>query len=153
MSSTSTDAAASPNGRPQGSLLTSVAAGLRILARGRVRGRLAEWSSLVAEVAAWEPRLQPLSNDELRKRSLSLRYRAKSREPLDARCCPRRLPWCARRPRTLGMRHFDVQMLGGIAHAPSLDRRNANRRRQNADRHAAAVSEGADRQGRPCWPR
>jgi preprotein translocase subunit SecA len=62
-----------------------------------------------------EPELQQQSDEELRKRSLSLRYRARSREPL-----PKLLPEAyslvreAGR-RTLNMRHFDVQILGGTA--------------------------------------
>ncbi len=115
MSSTPTGASAATNGSPQGSLFASVAAGLRILARGPVRGRLAEWSSLVAQVAAWEPRLQPLSDEELRKRSLALRYRAKSREPLVSLIPEGYALVREAGRRTLNMRHFDVQILGGAA--------------------------------------
>ncbi|HJN65956.1 MAG TPA: preprotein translocase subunit SecA, partial [Pirellulales bacterium] len=54
------------------------------------------------------------SDAELRKRCLSLSYRAKSGESLD-----RLLPECyalvrEAGDRTLGMRHFDVQIIGGI---------------------------------------
>ena len=79
------------------------------------RGRLARWARLLPRIAAYEPQYQKLSDHELKKESLSLRYRARSGEPL-----PRLLPEAyalvreAGR-RTVGMRHFDVQVLGGIA--------------------------------------
>ncbi len=65
-------------------------------------------------------------------------------------CCPRRSPWSARPAGgRIGMRHFDVQLVGGAAVHYRLDRRDANRRRQDAHRHAAAVSRRARRQGCP----
>ncbi|HEY2838427.1 MAG TPA: preprotein translocase subunit SecA [Pirellulales bacterium] len=78
-------------------------------------GRIARWSKVLPQIAAFETEFQQLSNQDLRKRSLSLKYRARSNEPL-----PRLLPEAfalvreAGR-RTLNMRHFDVQLLGGIA--------------------------------------
>ncbi len=78
-------------------------------------GKLARWSQLLPKVAALEPGLQKLSDQELRKEGLSLRYRARSGEPL-ARLLPE--AFAAVREagrRTLDMRHFDVQILGGIA--------------------------------------
>jgi preprotein translocase subunit SecA len=82
---------------------------------GTPSGRMARWASLLPQIAEMEPGLMKLNDHELRKRSLSLRYRAKSGEPL-----PRLLPEAyalvreAGR-RTINMRHFDVQILGGIA--------------------------------------
>ncbi len=62
-----------------------------------------------------EPELQTLNDHQLRKRSLSLRYRAKSGEPL-ARLLPEGYALVREAGRrTLKMRHFDVQLLGGIA--------------------------------------
>ena len=78
-------------------------------------GKLARWSQLVPKIAALEPGLQKLSDHELRKEGLSLRYRARSGEPL-ARLLPE--AFAAVREagrRTIDMRHFDVQILGGIA--------------------------------------
>lgn len=58
--------------------------------------------------------LDALSHDELRTESLSLRYRAKSGEPLDS-LLVRAFAICrAAAQRTLGMSHHDVQLLGGI---------------------------------------
>ncbi len=56
-----------------------------------------------------------LGTYELRKRSLALRYRAKAQEPLDS-LLPEAFALVREAGRrTLNMRHFDVQMLGGIA--------------------------------------
>ena len=50
--------------------------------RGPNQWRLARWASLLPKIEALEPELQQLNDQQLRKRSLSLRYRAKSGEPL-----------------------------------------------------------------------
>ena len=77
--------------------------------------RLARWKRLVPKITAMEPELIKLNDEQLRKRSLSLRYRAKSGEPL-ARILPEAYALVREAGRrTLNMRHFDVQILGGIA--------------------------------------
>jgi preprotein translocase subunit SecA len=82
---------------------------------GPTRMRLAHWSQLIPVIEAFEPEFMGLSDSELRKRSLSLKYRARSREPL-AKILPEAFALVREAGRrTLGMRHFDVQMLGGIA--------------------------------------
>ncbi len=59
--------------------------------------------------------MMELSDRELRKRSLSLRYRARSGEPL-GRLLPEGYALVREAGRrTIEMRHFDVQLLGGIA--------------------------------------
>ena len=85
---------------------------------GNVAGwRLARWARLLPKIAALEPALKELDDGRLRKESLSLRYRAKSGESLghllpEAYALVRE---AARR--TIGLRPFDVQLLGGIAMA------------------------------------
>jgi len=82
---------------------------------GTTRGRLARWSFLLPKIASLEPDLQALNDYDLRKRSLALRYRARSGEPL-ARLLPEAYALVREAGRrTLNMRHFDVQLLGGIA--------------------------------------
>jgi preprotein translocase subunit SecA len=82
---------------------------------GPVKVRLAHWAQVLPRIAAFEPELTALSDHELRKRSLSLRYRARSGEPL-GRLLPEGYALVREAGRrTLKMRHFDVQMLGGIA--------------------------------------
>jgi len=84
------------------------------LASGPVQRRLAQWGMLLPQIAAFEPKLKDESDKELRKRSLSLRYKAKSGEPL-AKLLPEAFGLVREAGRrTLNMRHFDVQLVGGI---------------------------------------
>ena len=88
---------------------------LQALASGPAQRRLAQWTTLLPRIEAFEPELQALGDHELRKRSLSIRYRAKSQEPLD-RLMPEAYALVREAARrSLNMRHFDVQMLGGAA--------------------------------------
>ncbi len=77
-------------------------------------GKLAQWATILPKINALEEDLKLLSDGNIRKASLSLRYRARSGEPLfnllvEAFALVRE---AARRK--LGMRHYDVQLLGGI---------------------------------------
>ncbi|OHB85737.1 MAG: preprotein translocase subunit SecA [Planctomycetes bacterium RBG_16_64_12] len=88
---------------------------IRSLVPVTAQGRLARWSGLLARIASLEPELMQLTDHELRKRSLSLRYRARSGELL-ARLLPEAFALVREAGRrTIDMRHFDVQILGGIA--------------------------------------
>ncbi len=88
---------------------------LRVINGGRNGWRLARWASVLPKIASYESELQTLSDGDLRKRSLSLRYRAKSQEP-QTRLLPEAFALVREAGRrTLKMRHFDVQMLGGMA--------------------------------------
>jgi preprotein translocase subunit SecA len=79
------------------------------------RWRLARWVEQVEQVNGFEPELKTLDDHQLRKRSLALQYRARSKESLD-RLLPEAFSLVREAAvRTLGMRHFDVQLLGGIA--------------------------------------
>ncbi len=91
-------------GRHLGSLLGSPA-----------KGRLARWNAMRDQVASLEPSLQKESDHELRKRSLSLRYRAKSGEKLNGLLPEAYALVREAGVRSLGMRHFDSQIIGGIA--------------------------------------
>ena len=74
-----------------------------------------QWRSVVEQIGAMESSLEPLSPTELRKKSLALRYRARSGEPLQ-RLLPEAYSLVREAGRrTMNMRHFDVQLLGGIA--------------------------------------
>jgi preprotein translocase subunit SecA len=77
--------------------------------------RISRWAQLVPRIGALEPELLELSDDKLRKRSLSLRYRAKSGEPLSHLLVEAYALVREAGRRSLNMRHFDVQLLGGIA--------------------------------------
>ena len=88
---------------------------LNTLTGGRAQRKLANWQGLLPKITEFEAGMQRLTDQELRKQSLSLRYRAKSQEPLD-RLMPEAYALVREAGRrTLNMRHFDVQILGGIA--------------------------------------
>jgi preprotein translocase subunit SecA len=77
-------------------------AGVLSLVGGPVRRRLAQWGSVLERVNALEPELQNEADRDLRKRSLSIRYRAYALVREAAR-------------RSIGQRHYDVQIIGGLA--------------------------------------
>src|SRR5688500_14647483 len=82
---------------------------------GPVSRRLARWGKVLEQILAFEPELQKESDRDLKKRSLSLRYRAKAGEPL-ARIVPEGYALVREAAvRTIKQRHYDVQMIGGIA--------------------------------------
>lgn len=79
------------------------------------RWRLDRWRSLLPVCAAFEPQMQQLDDVRLRKHGLALRYRAKRGEPL-TELMPEMFALVREAARRkLNMRHFDVQLLGGMA--------------------------------------
>ena len=88
---------------------------VQALAGGSVKRRLARWAGYIPLIAEREPGLQELSEYDLRKESLSLRYRARSGEPLDRLMVEGFALVREAARRTKNMRHFDVQLLGGAA--------------------------------------
>lgn len=99
--------------------MSNIPSGIRSQLTGLAGGlnawRLMHWASLLPKIAALEPELQQLGDEQLRKRSLSLRYRAKSGEPLARLLVEGYALVREAGRRTINMRHFDVQVLGGIA--------------------------------------
>jgi len=90
-------------------------AGVLSLLGGPVQRRLAQWGPVLEQIAAYEPELQQQTDRDLKKRSLSLRYRAKAGEPL-AKLVPEGYALVREAAvRTIKQRHYDVQMIGGIA--------------------------------------
>ncbi|RMG00407.1 MAG: preprotein translocase subunit SecA [Planctomycetota bacterium] len=76
---------------------------------------LQRWAGLIPVITRHEENLRALDDHDLRKTSLSLRYRARSGEPL-AKLLPEAYALVREAGRRkLNMRHFDVQILGGIA--------------------------------------
>src|SRR5271167_883255 len=74
-----------------------------------------EYQKRVALIGAFEPELEHDTDAELRERMDDLRERARGGESLDAL-----LPECfaivrETGKRTMGMRHFDVQLIGAMA--------------------------------------
>jgi len=70
---------------------------------------------MVSGIGNCEAELVGLADQQLRKRSLSLRYRAKSGEPLSRLLVEGFALVREAGRRTLDARHYDVQLLGGIA--------------------------------------
>ncbi len=98
-----------------GTIPRGIGARLQRFCGGATGRRLAHWAMVLPKIDAFEEELKQLGDGELRKRSLGLRYRAKSNEPLH-RLLPEAFALVREAgQRKLGMRHYDVQMLGGIA--------------------------------------
>ena len=68
----------------------------------------------VSQINALEPELSALGDDALRSRTENLRTRHKSGETLDELLCEAFAVVREAAKRTLGQRHFDVQLLGGL---------------------------------------
>ena len=83
--------------------------------RATIGDVIARCASYLPRIAAQEASLEKLSDYDLRKRSLGLRYRARSGESLDKLLVEAFALVREAGRRKLGMRHFDVQLLGGGA--------------------------------------
>ncbi|WP_116968427.1 preprotein translocase subunit SecA, partial [Blastomonas sp. UPD001] len=69
---------------------------------------------IVDKINAFEPQISPMSDEELRDQTLKFRARLEAGETLDD-ILPEAFATVREASiRTLGMRHFDVQMVGGI---------------------------------------
>ena len=82
---------------------------------GLVGSRMSQWSRYIPQIAALEEPLKAQIDFDLKKTSLSLRYRARSGEPLDRLLVEAFALVREAGRRRLNMRHFDVQLLGGAA--------------------------------------
>src|ERR671917_557523 len=80
-----------------------------------------QYAKRVERINAWEPELELLDDDELRGHADELRERARNGEPLDDLLPETFAVVRETSRRTLGMRHFDVQLIGGmVLHAGSI---------------------------------
>src|SRR3954447_18941834 len=73
-----------------------------------------QYAKRVELINAWEPELELVDDDELREQFATLRERAKSGESLDDLLPETFAITREAGRRTLQMRHFDVQMIGGM---------------------------------------
>ncbi|MEL6107598.1 MAG: preprotein translocase subunit SecA [Planctomycetota bacterium] len=77
--------------------------------------KMVRWKRMLAEITGLEDTLIAESDDQIRKRSLALRYRAMAGEKL-AKLLPEAYALVREAGRrALGMRHYDVQLIGGIS--------------------------------------
>lgn len=87
----------------------------QIASSGVAQFRLARWQRQIVRIAEWEQQFTSQSDSLLREASLALRYRAKSGESL-ASLLPEAFALVrVAAQRAIGLRHFDVQLVGGIA--------------------------------------
>jgi preprotein translocase subunit SecA len=70
---------------------------------------------LAAEVNTWEPKIAPLSDDELKNQTQKFRDRLSNGENLDDLLPEAFATVREAAKRTLGQRHYDVQLMGGAA--------------------------------------
>lgn len=90
-----------------------IAAGWRL--PGASAARVGRWTAALREVASLEVKTRQFTREQIRKESLSLRYRAMSGEPL-GKLLPEAFALVREAGRrALNMRHFDVQIVGGAA--------------------------------------
>jgi preprotein translocase subunit SecA len=72
------------------------------------------YAKRVDAINAWEPELELLDDEELREQAAGLRERARNGESLDDLLAETFALVREVSRRTMGMRHFDVQMIGGM---------------------------------------
>jgi preprotein translocase subunit SecA len=78
-------------------------------------GRFSRYALLVERVNAMEPIFEALTNEELRARAQALRLRARQGDSLNSLLVEAFALVREAAKRTIGQRHYDVQVLGGIA--------------------------------------
>ena len=120
---------------------------------------------MVKAINALEPEMQQLSDEQLRAKTDEFRARiaarvadiqdAEERYQAEKDMLDEILPEAFAVVREAGrrgmnMRHFDVQLIGGMVLHSGQDRRDEDGRRQNAGRYAAVLSECARGPGRAC---
>lgn len=102
-----------PNNRGSIPSRPRIAAGLRLPGASNIK--VNGWVAALKQVSALEDHTRSLSLQQIRKESLSLRYRAMSGEPL-GKLLPEAFALTREAGRrALNMRHFDVQIVGGAA--------------------------------------
>ena len=83
--------------------------------RARDQAMLGSWRRTVHQIERRDKQLRSTTDQELRKQSLSLQYRARSGEDLSNLLCDAFALVREAGRRTLSMQHYPVQLLGGIA--------------------------------------
>jgi preprotein translocase subunit SecA len=95
--------------------VSGIPSGLSLQVRRVTGDRVSRWAAYLPRIVAHEQQLKDLADHQLRKESLGLRYRARSGESLD-HLLPEAFALVREAGRrTLGMRHFEVQLIGGAA--------------------------------------
>ena len=105
---------------------------------------------LVDVINSHEPAVKKLTNEEIRAKTTEFRSRIEKGEPLDS-LLPEAFALVREASvRTLGLRHFDVQMMGGIVlHQGRISEMKTGEGKRSS-RQASGIFKRADREGRPC---
>ena len=88
---------------------------LSLFSQRGFRPKMIRWRNQLAAINDWESKLQSEDDAALRKRSLALRYRAMAGEKLSGLLPEGYALVRESGRRTLSMRHYDVQIVGGIS--------------------------------------
>ena len=88
---------------------------IQLLAGPTHTGRIGRWAVLVDRVNALEPVIEKTTDDELKTRAHTVRLRARQGDSLNSLLPEAFALVRESAKRTIGQRHFDVQLLGGIA--------------------------------------
>ena len=88
---------------------------LSVLSRQGFRPRMVSWKRQLAKINAMEAVLMKEDDDAIRKRSLAIRYNAMAGEKLSSLLPEAYALVREAGRRALAMRHYDVQIIGGIA--------------------------------------
>ena len=105
--------------------------------------------AMVPEINAFEPAMQARSDAELRQLTDTFRKRLADGQTLDDLLPEAFATVREASVRTLGKRHFDVQLVGGVGAARRPHRRDEDRRGQDADLDPARLPQRPHRRGRP----
>ncbi len=87
--------------------------------------------SLVPDINALEPEVEKLSDEALAHRTVEFRERLGNGEELNDLLIEAFATVREAARRTIGQRHFDVQLMGGAGPALRVDRRDEDRRGQD----------------------
>ncbi len=107
--------------------------------------QLKRYQAKVDKINALEPEFQALSDEELAAKTQEFRERYAAGESLDDLLPEAFAAVREASVRTIGLRHFDVQLIGGMALNDGTDRRDEDRRGQDARVHLGRLPERASR--------
>jgi len=106
---------------------------------------LANIGHFVTEINDLEPEMEKLSSDGIKAKTAEFKERLTKGETLDD-ILPEAFALAREASkRTLGQRHFDVQLFGGYCFASGKNRGDENRRRENFGCHLADIFKRAGR--------
>jgi preprotein translocase subunit SecA len=103
------------------------------------RPKTAKDKEILGKINGLEGQIAGLKDEEIKERSLALKERALSGEPLDGILPEAFALTRESAKRTLGQRQFDTQMLGGISLHKGAIVEMMTGREKNACRHGAGV--------------